>query len=119
VDPTGGTSAPVPTTCTAANEPSPGCGAPVGPSTISCPTITLSPSLLPNGTAGTAYNQTVTASPSGTYTFGVTSGSLPTGLSLNTSTGQISGTPTATGTFNFRITATGFGGCTGFEEYTI
>ena len=40
------------------------------------------------------------------YTYAVTTGTLPTGLSLNTSTGVISGTPTATGTSALVITAT-------------
>ncbi|MBI5656777.1 MAG: putative Ig domain-containing protein [Geobacter sp.] len=35
------------------------------------------------------------------YTWNLVSGSLPTGLSLGSTTGTISGTPTATGTFNF------------------
>ena len=33
--------------------------------------------------------------------------------------GTLSGTPTTNGTFNFRITATGFGSCTGFRDYTV
>ena len=65
--------------------------------TISAITLTLSPGSLPNGTTGTAYNQTVTASGgSGPYTFAITSGALPTGLSLS-SGGAITGTPTAGG----------------------
>lgn len=38
---------------------------------------------------------------SGNYAFSITGGSLPLGLSLNTSTGLISGTPTSAGTFSF------------------
>jgi hypothetical protein len=87
--------------------------------TIDCPTITVNPATLPNGTAGTSYSQTVTASPAGgSYTFAVTSGTVPPGLTLS-SGGVLSGTPTTNGTFNFRITATGFGSCTGFRDYTV
>jgi len=51
----------------------------------------------PNGTMGTAYNFTYTASGTTPITFAVTTGALPTGLALS-SAGVISGTPTATGT---------------------
>ncbi|MFN7976184.1 MAG: putative Ig domain-containing protein, partial [Acidobacteriota bacterium] len=88
--------------------------------TIACATITVNPASLPNGTIGVAYSQTVTAS-GGTapYTFAVTAGALPAGLALNAATGVISGTPTATGTFNFTITATDANGCTGNRAYTV
>ena len=82
--------------------------------------ITVSPATLPDGSVTSAYSQTVTASGgSSPYTFAVTAGSLPTGLSLNTSTGDITGTPTATGTFNFTITATDSLACTGSTAYTV
>jgi hypothetical protein len=85
-----------------------------------CPIITVNPATLPNGSAGTPYNQTVSAS-GGTapYTFSISSGSLPTGLLLNSATGAISGTPTAAGTFTFTITATDASGCFGSRLYTI
>ena len=41
-----------------------------------CPAIALAPATLPDGILGTAYSQTVTASPGGTYSYAVTSGSL-------------------------------------------
>jgi hypothetical protein len=62
---------------------------------------------LPNGAVGTVYNQTVTASGGTTpYTWSVSSGSLPSGLSLS-SVGVISGTPSAPGTANFTLQVTG------------
>ncbi|HNG31486.1 MAG TPA: putative Ig domain-containing protein, partial [Blastocatellia bacterium] len=88
--------------------------------TLTCPTVTLSPTTLPNGQTGTAYNQSLTVSPTGgNYTFAVSSGSLPAGLTLNPATGVISGTPTANGSSTFTVTATGFGGCTGSSQYTV
>ncbi|MBI1761758.1 MAG: putative Ig domain-containing protein, partial [Acidobacteria bacterium] len=87
---------------------------------LSCPAVTVSPASLPNGTVGTAYSQSLSASPAGgNYTYAVTSGALPAGLSLNPATGLLSGTPTANGTFNFTVTASGFGGCTGNRSYSV
>jgi hypothetical protein len=87
---------------------------------VVCPIITVNPPTLPNGTVGTAYNQTLSAS-GGTapYTFTVSSGALPGGLTLNSATGAITGTPNAAGTFNFSITATDTNGCTGSRLYTV
>ena len=56
-------------------------------------------------TVGTPYSFTVTASGIPAPTVAVTVGSLPAGLSLNGTTGLISGTPTAAGTSTFTITA--------------
>ncbi len=84
-----------------------------------CPAITLSPSTLPNGTAGISYNQTITAS-GGTapYTYAVTSGSLPSGLSLS-SGGVLSGTPASSGSSSFTVTATDAASCTGNQAYSL
>ena len=64
-------------------------------------TLAITTTSLPSGTVGVAYNATVVAT-GGTppYTFSLTSGSLPAGLSMSPS-GAISGTPTAPGTSNF------------------
>jgi LPXTG-site transpeptidase (sortase) family protein len=66
------------------------------------PTITsLAPS---GGSLGAAYIHTYTADGSAPIMFSVSSGSLPTGLTL-TSAGAISGIPTALGTFSGTVTA--------------
>ena len=72
----------------------------------SAPTISVAPTALPAGNENLAYSQTVAAS-GGTapYGYAVTSGALPPGLTLS-STGELSGTPTASGTFDFVVTAT-------------
>lgn len=86
---------------------------------IVVPTIALSPATLPNGMLGTPYSQTITAS-GGTapYTFAVTSGAVPPGLTLATN-GTLSGTPTSAGSFTFVVTATDHGGDKGSRTYTL
>ncbi len=92
--------------------------------TVICPTITLSPNganptVLNGGTVGANYSQTITASGGiGTYTYAITSGTLPTGLSLS-SAGVLSGSPTASGTHTFTVTATDSAGCTGGQNYSL
>jgi len=66
--------------------------------------LAITTSSLPGGSVGTSYNATVSATGGATpYTWSITSGSLPTGLAINTSSGTISGTPTATGTSHFTV----------------
>ena len=63
-------------------------------------------SQLNGGTIGKSYSQTLTSEyAQGTVTYSVTGGSLPPGLSLNSSNGVVSGTPTSTGSYTFEITA--------------
>ncbi len=75
---------------------------------ITCPPATT-------GKAGTAYSSAfgvtdLTGTPP--YTFAKTSGSFPTGLSLDTTSGLLSGTPTTAGAFTFAVTVTDFQGNT-------
>jgi uncharacterized repeat protein (TIGR01451 family) len=64
----------------------------------------------PSGEINASYADTFSATGgTGPYTYAVSTGagnSLPAGITLNTSTGVVSGTPTVTGFFNFTITAT-------------
>lgn len=63
-----------------------------------------------DGYVSTPYTHTFAANGDEPPTFSVTSGSLPTGLSLNGTSGELTGNPTTTGTYNFEITATNSGG---------
>ncbi|WP_437773800.1 fibronectin type III domain-containing protein [Arthrobacter sp. KNU40] len=57
-------------------------------------------------TARTAYSYTFAATGSPAPTFAVSSGALPGGLSLDPTTGILSGTPTTAGTATFTVAAT-------------
>lgn len=88
-----------------------------GPGSLPVPAAKI----LAGGTTGTAYSETVDETQGGVspYTFAVTSGALPTSLSLNSTTGVISGTPSVAGTFNFTITVTDQNGSTGSTPFQI
>ncbi len=59
---------------------------------------------------GASYSHTFTANGYYTPTFSVVSGSLPEGLSLNSSTGVLSGIPSVPGAYTFTVRATNSGG---------
>ena len=71
------------------------------------PTITTS--LLPSATMGQEYKQQLTATGANPITWSYT-GTLPEGITLNTATGLLSGTPTAEGSFRIAVKATNAGG---------
>jgi Putative Ig domain len=62
---------------------------------------------LPPGTASTSYSDQLAAT-GGTkpYQWSISTGSLPTGLTLHPATGMITGKPTVTGTDDFTVTVT-------------
>lgn len=84
-----------------------------------CPEILLSPASLGGLVKGVACTKTVVAS-GGTapYSFSVTAGTLPTGMTLS-STGVLSGATTGAGIWTFTITATDAQGCQGAKAYTL
>jgi hypothetical protein len=84
---------------------------------------TLSPASLPNCITGTTYSQALTATEapggaSGPYTFAVTAGALPSGLTL-AADGKLSGTPTTLGASTFTVTATDSAGFTANQDYSL
>ena len=84
-----------------------------------CPSISVSPVVLPNGQLTLAYSETVSgAGGTDPYTFTL-SGSLPPDLVLDGNTGDITGTPTTAGTFPFAIVATDSLGCDGPQDYSL
>jgi len=84
-----------------------------------CPVVTVNPSTLPGASWGQAYSQSLSQTGAlGSPGYAVTAGALPPGLTLSAA-GNIAGTPTATGTFNFTVTAFDASGCSGSRAYSI
>ena len=75
--------------------------------TVAPVTLTLSVTASSNTQVGVAYSQTSAVS-GGTspYAFAISAGSLPAGLTLNISTGTVSGTPTTAGAFSYTVRVT-------------
>jgi hypothetical protein len=69
--------------------------------------VVITTTNLPSGMEGTFYSFLLSAAGgSQQFTWSVSSNSLPAGLALNPITGEISGTPTQSGTFNVAATVT-------------
>jgi len=86
------------------------------------PAISFTGAMPATATYNSAYTGSAAASGgAGTLTYSLASGSgpLPGGLSLNTSTGALTGTPTATGGFPFTIKAADAYGDSATQAYTI
>src|SRR6185436_13822740 len=78
------------------------CGITIAPPDMTAQCVTAT-----TGKVGVPYSSSIGVT-GGTapYTFALNSGSLPNGLSLNPTTGLISGTPTAAGPFSFTVKVT-------------
>ncbi|HJT88877.1 MAG TPA: Ig domain-containing protein, partial [Bryobacteraceae bacterium] len=82
-------------------------------------TITTGPTL-PGGAAGVAYSVALAASGGTTpYTWSVTGGSLPAGITLDGSSGALGGTPTAKGDFTFTVTVTDSASNTAQKQFSL
>jgi VCBS repeat-containing protein len=91
------------------------------PFSVTCQAMTIAPTALVSGTYGVAYPSTTFAQVGGvgTIAWSLSAGSLPAGLTLSSSTGVLSGTPTQTGTFNFTVRATASNGCVASQPVTL
>lgn len=81
----------------------------------SCVNVSLLPSVLPKANQNSTYTVNFSAS-GGTagYTYNVPVGSLPPGLTLSSS-GVLSGTPTAQGTYSFTVRVLDGNNCMGYR----
>jgi len=84
-----------------------------------CPVLSSTPASIPAPTRTNAYTTTIAGSGgTGPYTFAVTGGALPAGLSLAAG-GTISGTVTGAGAYSFTVTITDTANaCTGTTAYS-
>ena len=75
--------------------------------TVNIDTLQVTTISLPNGYQWITYGSNVSATGGATpYSWTIISGALPAGVTLNSSSGLISGDPTSFGTFNFTVQVT-------------
>jgi uncharacterized protein YhjY with autotransporter beta-barrel domain len=79
---------------------------------------TVNPPVLPAGTVGAPYAQSLTSSGPTPTTFVVSAGALPAGVTL-AADGTLAGTPTAPASYTFDVQATDASGCLGTRTYTV
>jgi len=80
--------------------------------------VTIPPPILASAKASREATIAPRQAPAPPYTFAVTAGTLPPGLTL-TPAGLLSGTPTTAGSYNFTVTVTDSLGQTGTATYTL
>ncbi|HZV82805.1 MAG TPA: S8 family serine peptidase, partial [Geobacteraceae bacterium] len=75
-----------------------------GTETIEYPPVGITTKSLPSGALNTPYRQSILAGAGYfPYTFSIISGTLPPGITLNVSSGELSGAPTAQGQYYFTL----------------
>jgi hypothetical protein len=87
--------------------------------TVTSSSLAITTGFLPGTVAGVAYNEALAATGGVTpYTWGITAGSLPSGLSLG-SNGVISGTTSSVGSYTFTVQVTDSASATAQQQYTL
>ena len=85
---------------------------------VSGPALAFAPP--PSGEVGVAYSDPLTVTGgTGPFAWSVSAGSLPSGLTLSPSTGALSGTPSAAGSYSFTVKVTDAGGQSATEAATV
>ena len=83
------------------------------------PPLSVSPATIPSGAVGQPYSVTFLASGGvGNYRYSLALQVVP-GLSLDSMTGVLSGTPTSGGAYNIRIDVSDSASATGSQTYTL
>lgn len=97
--------------------------APIGCADASGTVVRTSPTIVSgaptHATQGRPYSHQVTATGGAPSTYAISSGALPAGLTMNSATGLISGTPTSPGMFSFSVTAANGGPPDSTVPYTL
>lgn len=75
---------------------------------------------LPTGAVGSAYTATFSATGGlAPYSWAIPASSLPAGLTLNATSGVLSGTPSASGTFSFPVTVADSSGQSAMRQLSV
>lgn len=80
--------------------------------------LSMNTATLPDGFTGTSYSTAFSVNGTAPFTFGISQGSLPPGISLS-SDGTLSGVPTAAGDYTFTVAVSTAGHCGQWYEFTI
>jgi hypothetical protein len=85
-----------------------------------CPEILITPGTLPSAQERVPYSTFLVADGGAApYTWGLFSGSLPVGLTLNAASGEISGTPVGGGDFSFQVLVEDANGCFAIQAVNL